>query len=309
MNWSWMWLDLSNPKTNARFACLILGDVVTAHKKIGLLAGSGALPHAVVAGALEQNYDVFVAVLKGFAETSDFSQNSKEFGLGEIGQLLKALKAQKCTHIIMAGNISRPDFKAIKPDFTGVKLLPKAIAAAKKGDDALLKFILTVFEKYGFVILAPQDVCNSSLMPHGSLGEISPNDDSFMDIDKAMEIALRIGSHDIGQGAVVCDGLVLAVEAQEGTDKMLTRVADLPTNIRGTSEQKMGVLAKRLKPEQESRVDLPTIGVETIRRVHKAGLAGIALEAGKAFVLDIESVKALADDLGVFVYGVKGTNA
>lgn len=275
-------------------------------KKIGLLAGGGALPHAVVAGALENGYEIFVAALKGFAKVATFSQPTKEFGVGELGRLLKTLKLQNCTHVIMAGNISRPDFRKIKPDLGGIKLLPKAIAAASKGDDALLRFLLSIFEKEGFIILAPQDVCSNSLMPFGVLGKHSPTNADDIDIQKALETASYIGAQDIGQGAVVCDGLVLAVEAQEGTDKMLGRVAELPNNIRGVPSNKSGVLAKCLKPGQEDRIDLPTIGVETIKRANKAGLSGIVLEAHKSFILDIEAVINSADKLGIFVLGIEG---
>ena len=101
-----------------------------------------------------------------------------------------------------------------------------------------------------------------------------------MILKKQCSLLPRLAFHDIGQGAVVCRGLVLAVEAQEGTDKMLERVARLDGNLRGNRDDRAGVLAKCLKPGQEERVDLPTIGVATIERAAKAGLAGIVLEAG-----------------------------
>jgi len=118
-------------------------------------------------------------------------------------------------------------------------------------------------------------------------------------------VARELGRLDIGQGAVVCDGLVLAVEAQEGTDAMLRRVADLPAAIRGASDAPRGVLAKAPKPIQETRVDLPTIGLGTIQRAARAGLAGVVGEAGRLLVLDRAEVIALADELGLFVFGVE----
>ncbi len=276
-----------------------------AAKKIGLLAGSGALPHAVIAGAIDSGYDVFVVALDGFGEVSSFSQPAQLFRIGELGRLLKTLKREKCTHVVMAGQINRPDFKKIKPDLGGMKYLPKALAAAAKGDDALLRFILEVFEKEGFSILAPQEICNSSLMPSGLLGKCEPTDKDKVDIEKALDIAAYIGAEDIGQAAVVCNGLVLAVEAQEGTDKMLERVAALPVSVRGTPDDKLGVLAKCLKPAQEDRIDLPTIGVETIKNAHHAGLSGVALKAGEAFVLDLNAVRKYANSKGLFVIGIE----
>ncbi len=267
-------------------------------RKIGLIAGSGDLPQTVVAQALSAGEDIFVVALKGFATPSDFDTDAAVYGFGEIGGLIKRFKKEGCTHVSFAGKVERPEFSNIKPDLKGLSLLPKIVKAAGKGDDALLKFIISVFEKEGFEILAPQDICNSSLMERGVLGSVSPDKDMRADIDKAMHIAAVVGAEDIGQGAVVHKGLVLAVEAQEGTDNMLKRVAELPSAIRG------GVLAKRLKPGQESRIDLPTIGARTIELAARAGLSGIALEAGKAFVMDREKVRALADGAGLFVIGL-----
>ena len=278
---------------------------MSARKKIGLIAGGGALPHEVISGAEALEYDVFVGALLGFSRPEDFSVQAKAFGFGEIGGLIKAFKGENCTHVSFAGTVSRPDFKKIKPDFKGIRLLPKVIAAAKAGDDALLKFIVSIFEKEGFEIIAPQDLCSSTLVELGALGAVTPNKVQMNDIEKAMKIASVIGQHDIGQGAVVCDGLVLAVEAQEGTDQMLSRVAALAANVRGTEAQRAGVLAKRLKPGQEERIDLPTIGVDTVKGAARAGLAGIAVEAGKAFIMDKNSVRKLADECGLFIYAIK----
>jgi len=159
--------------------------------------------------------------------------------------------------------------------------------------------MVSLFEKEGFIILAPQDVLGSALMEAGALGTVKPTAKHRGDMAKAMHIARLIGGEDIGQGAVVHKGLVLAVEAQEGTDKMLERVAALPSEIRG------GVLAKCLKPGQEERVDLPTIGMKTVELAAKTGLAGIVLVAGKAFVMQRDEVRSLADKHGIFIYGEK----
>ncbi len=267
--------------------------------KIGLIAGGGALPHDVVRAAKDQGYDVFVATLRGFAEPGDFDIAGDSFGFGQLRALIQRFKQEKCTHVTMAGTVSRPDFSSIKPRARDLPLLAKIIRAATKGDDALLKFMVSLFEKQGFAILAPQDVLGSALMKSGPLGKNKPEARHRADMAKAMRIAALVGAHDIGQGAVVHNGLVLAVEAQEGTDKMLERVAELPVEIRG------GVLAKCLKPGQEARVDLPTIGVRTVELAAAAGLAGIVLVAGRAFVMAGAEVRALADKYGIFIYGVK----
>lgn len=205
--------------------------------------------------------------------------------------------------MVFAGSLKRPDFSALKLDLKGVQSLPKILAAAKKGDDALLRAVMDVFAEAGFHIVGADDVLNDLLVQAGPLGAMSPGVDHWPDIRRAAEVAKISGSLEIGQGAVSCASLILAVEAQEGTDCMLARVAELPVEIRGMPEARRGVLVKRPKPQQERRIDLPTIGVTTVRGAAKAGLAGIAVEAGAALVVDRENVANAANELGIFIYG------
>ena len=169
---------------------------------------------------------------------------------------------------------ARPDFAALKPDLRGLTWLPGAVMAARKGDEALLRFLMDEFEKEGFAIEGAHEVMGELTLAAGPLGAPCAAATAHgADIAKAIEVARAIGALDIGQGAVVCDGLVLAVEAQEGTDAMLRRVAELPAELRGAPGRRRGVLAKVAKPIQEERVDLPTIGLATIeaRRPRRPG--------------------------------------
>jgi len=167
-----------------------------------------------------------------------------------------------------------------------------------------MRYLLELFEKEGFDVIAPQDVCKSLLLPEGILGSVHLTEVHKEDAKVACEIASKVGAMDIGQGAIVCQGVVLAVEAQEGTDAMLKRVADLPVEIRGSEAERKGVLAKMVKPTQEMRVDLPTIGPATIENAAAAGLAGIVAEGGRAFIIDKEAVITLADAAGLFIAGL-----
>ena len=270
---------------------------------IGLIAGGGDLPKYVVKAAQQDGHDVSVIALKGFAQLSDFAQ-AKALGVAEFGKMTKALKKAKATHVCFAGIVKRPDFKSLKPDLKAMLHMGGAVKAAKQGDDALMRYILEVFEKEGFDVIAPQDVCQSLLLPEGMLGAVPLTQAHKEDAAKACEIASKIGALDIGQGAVVCGGVVLAVEAQEGTDAMLNRVAELPAEIRGAAGERKGVLAKMVKPTQETRVDLPTIGPATIENAAAAGLAGIVAEGGRAFIIDRERVIDLADAAGLFIAGL-----
>ena len=274
-------------------------------RKLGLIAGGGTLPVEIATHCAEVGRPLFVVRLKGFAgpELDEFP--GAEVGLAEVGKCIKVLKKAGCEAVCLAGNVSRPDFKALKPDLRGMAILPGVIKAAKHGDDALLRVVLDEFAKEGFAIEGAHEANGSLTLGVGALGKVTPKAEHKLDIERALLVAREIGKLDIGQGAVVCDGLVLAVEAQEGTDAMLRRVAhDIPTAIRGQPGAYKGVLAKAPKPIQETKVDLPTIGVATIQRAAAAGLAGVVGEAGRLLVLDRDQVIALADELGLFVYGV-----
>ena len=273
--------------------------------KLGLIAGGGNLPVEIAQHCERSGRPLFVVRLRGFAGPSLEPYAGAEVGIAELGKCFKALKRAGCKAVCLAGSVARPDFAALIPDLRGLTVLPAAIAAARKGDDALLRVILGEFEKEGFDVEGAHEVMDDLTLPLGPLGRHAPGEGNAADIAQALKVARAIGELDIGQGAVVCRGLVLAVEAAEGTDAMLARVIGLPQHLRGRAGDCEGVLAKAQKPIQETRVDLPTIGPATVRAVARAGLAGIVGEAGRLLVLEREAVIELADQLGIFVMGVE----
>jgi len=270
--------------------------------RLGLIAGGGELPIRIVEACRTQGRPLFVIRLRGYADDALQAADGVDLALGEFGRCLDALKKAGCASVCLAGQVNRPDFSTFKVDLKGMTVLPGIVAAAKQGDDALLRQVLKVFSDAGFAVEGADDILGGDqTLPAGALGAVSPREADRPDIDKALRIARAIGKLDVGQGAVVSHGLVLAVEAQEGTDAMLQRVADLPADIRGSAPQ--GVLAKAPKPIQERRVDLPVIGVRTLELAHAAGLAGVAGQAGDLIVIDMPAVIATADRLGLFVWG------
>lgn len=273
--------------------------------KLGLIAGGGGLPVEIARHCERSGRPLFVIRLKGFAGTGLAPYAGAEVGLAEIGKCMKALKRAGCRSICLAGNVARPDFTSLVPGLRGLMLLPKVIAGARKGDDALLRVLVDEFEKEGFAVEGAHDVMEDLSLPAGLLGRHAPGEEDMADARHALRVARAIGALDVGQASVVANGLVLAVEAQEGTDALLARVADLPGHLRGKPGAGVGVLAKAPKPIQETRVDLPTIGLATVQGVARAGLAGIAGETGRLLVLDREATIALADELGVFIVGVE----
>lgn len=274
-------------------------------QKLGLIAGGGNLPVEIAEHCQRSGRPLFVIRLKGFAGDGLEPYAGAEVGLAELGKCFKALKRAGCRSVCLAGNVARPDFATLMPDLRGLAALPTAIAAARKGDDALLRMLVGEFEKEGFAVEGAHEVMDDLSLGAGPLGRIEPGLESAADIRQALDVARAIGRLDAGQAAVVCRGLVLGLEAAEGTDALLARVADLPEALRGRPGAPAGVLAKAPKPIQEKRVDLPTIGPATVEGVARAGLAGIVGEAGHLLVLDREAVTALADELGVFILGVE----
>ena len=271
--------------------------------KLGLIAGLGDLPVEIYKHCLGTDRDVAIVRISGFEEPKLEDAGGHTVGIGEIGKLFNVLKSEGCSDIVFAGIVKRPSFDKLKVDFRGARLLPKVIATAAKGDDALLTLLVDTFEKEGFRVIGAHEAQGVLTAPSGTIAGVLPSEPERSDIVKAARIAALIGKEDIGQGCVVCDGLVLAVEAQEGTDQMLARCAGLPEQIRGTEQARRGVLVKRPKPGQERRIDLPTIGVSTLERAYEAGLSGIAVEAGGALILNQKHFEEKAKELNLFVYG------
>ena len=271
---------------------------------LGIIAGGGELPIAIAQAAQAQGRTIFVVALDGMARPSDVDPFPHGFvSLGELGKAIKLLQHAGCDEVTLAGKVARPEFTKLKLDARGALALPRIMAAALKGDDALLRSLLAIFEKEGMRVIGSAQAARDLLAPFGPLGRLEPLPADDADILYAIRVVAAMGALDIGQAAVVCQGLVLAVEAAEGTDAMLARVATLPAAVRGTSAKRKGVLVKAAKPLQERRVDLPVIGIRTVELVSQAGLSGIAVECGAALIMGRARLVEAADRHGIFVYG------
>jgi DUF1009 family protein len=273
---------------------------------LGLIAGGGELPRAVAEAARSAGRGVFVVALAGSVSEDWVKDFPHEFlSPGEPGRIIKALKGAGAADVLLAGRVDRPKFNEMKLDAKGMLLLPKAIAAAKKGDDALLRFIVGICEDEGLRAISVAEAAPALVAGEGMLGAVTPRDEHKADIAQAFRIVHALGALDVGQAAVVCEGLALSVEAAEGTDAMLARVGTLRESLCGTAQKRRGVLVKALKPTQDAKTDMPVVGVQTVRNAAAVHLAGIAVEAGAALILNKDVVAAEADRLGLFVIGVK----
>jgi hypothetical protein len=273
-------------------------------KALGIIAGGGELPLAIAESVRERGRGVFIVALTGSADAAVEAYPHEWASLGEVGKALKLLRAHDCDEVLLAGILARPKFSEIKLDAKGMLVAPRIIAASFKGDDALLRSVVDVFEREGLRAIGAAEAAPGLLAPAGVMGRVEPNAQNRDDIERAFKIVRAMGALDIGQAAVVCDGLALAIEAAEGTDATVARVGTLPEHIRGTRDKRRGVLAKAPKPIQDRKTDLPVIGLATVQKAAAVGLAGIAVEAGGALILNRKAVIAEADRLGLFVVGV-----
>lgn len=269
-------------------------------QKLGLVAGGGGLPARIVNECEKRGELVELIKLAGTVDEFTSSFEGTIIAIGEAGKIVRHLRETGCDAVCFAGTVSRPDFASLKVDWRGAALLPRIVAAAAKGDGAILNVLVDTLEGEGFRVIGADDAVGDLVAEPGPLGEHRPGPADIDDIAKAAALINAIGPFDVGQGAVVASGHVLAIEAAEGTDLMLQRCERLVTGKGGSAN---GVIVKRPKPGQELRVDLPVIGPQTVRAAAAAGLRGIAVEAGYAIILERDETRKRADDEGIFVYG------
>lgn len=239
----------------------------------------------------------YILGLTGFAETDHLPRAPDEWmRLGEIGKGFEALRQAGVDEVVLAGSVKRPALGDLKPDMKGASLLAR-IAGRALGDDSLLSAVIAEIEREGFNVVGIDSILTNLLAGSGPLGRNTPDKGAWDDIARGFEVARALGAADVGQAAVVQQGIVLGVEAAEGTDALLERCASVRRDGPG------GVLVKVKKPQQERRADLPTIGPATVKNAHAAGLQGIAVETGHTLIIDRAAVTALSDELGLFVVG------
>lgn len=264
--------------------------------KLGILAGGGELPARLIATCRATGRAFFVLAFEGHTEAGAIADAPHAWvRLGAAGKGLKLLKEAGVEELVLAGRFKRPTLSALRPDRRAVRLFTR-LGRAAFGDDGLLSTVVAELEDEGFHVVGPDSIVADFLAPAGVYGRIAPDDQARLDIEHGVDVAAALGRLDVGHAVVVRQGVVLGVEAAEGTDALIRRCGGL--------EGSGGVLVKVKKPKQERRVDLPTIGVDTVKTAAQAGLYGIAVEAGESLVIDRAKVAEIADEAGLFVVGV-----
>lgn len=266
---------------------------------LGIIAGSGPLPAQVARAAEAAGRRVFIIGLEGHAEPAVLAPFPHAFlRFGGAVRIIALLKEQGCEDLVLVGPVRRPSFRDLRPDAEGLKLLARIGRAAFMGDDGLLRAVIRVLGEEGFRVIGAHEILGGLIGRSGLLTKTAPDDQAKADIARGIAVCRALGVADVGQGCVVQSGIVLAVEAVEGTDAMLGRCGPLAWPGPG------GVLVKLVKPGQERRADLPTIGEQTVRGALAAGLRGIAFEGGGTLIADRDRMVAAADAAGFFVLGL-----
>ena len=266
---------------------------------LGIIAGGGPLPSRVANAASASGRPVFLVALEGYADPATFAAHPYELArLGAAGRIMALLRAHGCEDIVLIGPVRRPHLLHLRPDAEGARLLGRIGRAAFAGDDGFLAAIVRVLGEEGFRVLGAHEILTDAVGPEGVLTQAAPDPEATVDIARAITVVRALGAVDVGQGCVVQGGIVLAVEAIEGTDAMLARAAALRRPGPG------GVLVKLVKPGQDRRADLPTIGPRTIAAAAAAGLRGIAFEAGGTLFTDRVACVRQADQAGLFLIGL-----
>ncbi len=269
---------------------------------LGIIAGAGGLPFAVVSSCLKQNRPFFILALENFTDPELLSSYPHAWvRLGAVGEAFNILRKEGISELTMAGNLHRPSLKELRPDMRGIAFFAK-LGVKALGDDGLLQAVTKEMETEGFKIVGVHDICPDLLTTNGTIGKVKPNKINWKDIQQGWHLAKQLGMLDVGQAVVLQDGLVLGLEAIEGTDALIERT--------GTLKRKgeAPVLVKCCKPQQDERVDMPTIGLKTIENAIEAGFSGIALEAGKTLFLEQDKAIMLADKNKFFIYGILEQN-
>jgi DUF1009 family protein len=267
--------------------------------KLGIVAGGGDLPVELYRACRAAGRPVYLLAFEDQAEPARLDGIPCDWSrLGAMERTLKLLHDAGVQDLVLAGNFKRPSLASLRPDRRVMALLSR-LGGRLLSDDKLMSALIEFLEQdEGFHVVAADEVMAGLRAPAGVFGAHKPGAEDVEDVALGARVARALGAFDIGQAVVVRHGVVLGVEAAEGTDGLIGRCA------RWRADPPAGVLVKMRKPQQQQRADPPVIGAQTVEGVAAAGLKGIAVEAGATLVLDRPEVVRAADALGLFVLGI-----
>ena len=277
---------------------------------LAIICGGGSLPAAIAEAVARRGRRPVMFAIKGWADAAVIGRYAHHWiAIGQAGRFFRLARAEHCRDVLFIGTVLRPPITQLRLDWQTIKAMPGLIRAYRGGDDKLISGVAKIAESGGLRVVGVKEVAPEVLVPEGVLGRYQPSDRDKSDIARALDVIAALGPFDVGQAAVVADNHVLALEGAEGTDNLLSRIAELRRVGRVTSASGVGVLVKAPKPGQDRRFDLPSIGPRTVENVARAGLAGLAVTAGSTMIAEPDAVTAAADRERIFLVGVREDTA
>lgn len=259
---------------------------------LGIICGGGNYPKLVAKACSQHGYDFCLLFVGEYKQKAFVNVPVLSVNFGEVQRMLDFFRENKVEKVVFAGSMKRPDFSKLNLDQKGKSWLLKLGKSILKGDDGFLRSLESLFNEEGFEVVAGTDLLKDVFLNAGVYSNIKPSEKDLRDIEIGFWAAKKLGEQDVGQGVIVFNGSVLCREDSEGTDKLIERAA---------KERKSGgALVKVCKPQQDVRFDLPTVGPETIEKLHQHDFSGLAIEAGKCIVIDKERMTELANRYNMF---------
>lgn len=267
---------------------------------LAIFAGRGILPKMLIDDCQKKGRPFSVFLLEGEKYEIDYSSfNPIKMRYGEVERFLAAMRENNIKDLVFVGGVTKPNFSSLKVDKRGTILLAKILASKILGDDAVLRAVIKFFEKEGLRIVPINELLLDLAPKKSILSKIQPSKEEMADIEIAVKAIKAMSHFDIGQSVVVAQKQIIAVEALEGTDRMILRCADLPVEY-----NKEAILVKLKKSNQSSKADLPTIGVSTVNNCYASRIKGIAIQSGSTLIIDRDQVISLVNKLGMFLIAI-----
>ena len=267
--------------------------------KLGIIAGGGSLPRRVIDICRASGRDYYVIAIEGHALPQCLEDTPHSWiRIGTAGSGLNILKQENVKEIVMIGDVDMPSLKDLHPDLKTAKFFTK-LGVQALGDNSLLTAATAELEAEGFKVIGVDEILDDLLAPEGVLGSVAAGDEFAEDIKLGIAAAQDLGRRDFGQAVIVNSGQIVAEENKAGTAEMIRRNHENSPNGQG------GILVKIKKPGQDRRMDLPTIGVDTVVQAREVGLKGIIIQAGESIIVDLDDVVSTANAAGIFLRGVR----
>jgi DUF1009 family protein len=267
---------------------------------LGLIVGESSLPGFIISKLLKKNLKFLILDLTKFNIYKKY-ENSYSLKITELGKALSILKKNNCKNIIFIGKVKRPEISLLKFDRKALFYFPRLFSAFKKGDGNILKEIIKIFEEHRIKVLNSMKFTPELIFKDRAINKVKVNNNDQRSIFKATSVVKSLSRFDIGQSIVINNGYVLAIEGPEGTDETIKRSFQLSNKYKLKNKS---ILVKFPKTNQDLRVDLPTIGLDTVKNCIKANIKGIAVKRSQNIILNKDKIINLTKKNNFFIISI-----